>query len=242
LQKKLAKSSNTKLRDRARELSVVFGDGRALEAVKIVALDKDADLTARKAAVQTLIENRPPDLRQICEQLLGVQFLNAVAIRGLAQFDDATIAEKLAKNYRRFHLTERGAVLDMLVSRPGFARVLLVEVAAARIPRADVSAFHARQIRSLNDAALTKQLGEVWGELREPAADKRQFIAKLKAQLTPAMLTAADISQGRALFNIACAACHRLHGEGGQVGPDLTGSGVTISITSLKTSPTLAPS
>jgi putative heme-binding domain-containing protein len=111
------------------------------------------------------------------------------------------------------------------VSRPSFARVLLAEVAAARIPRAEVSAFHARQIRSLNDAALTKQLGEVWGELREPAADKRQFIAKLTSQLTHARLAAADKSNGRMLFNTACAACHRLHGEGGQVGPDLTGSG-----------------
>jgi putative membrane-bound dehydrogenase-like protein len=225
LQKKLARAASAQLRDRARELSVVFGDGRALDEVKRLALDDNADLAARKAAVQTLIDNRPPDLRQICEKLLGVRFLNAVSIRGFAQFDDSAIAEKLAKSYRTFHLTERGAVMDALVSRPSFARVLLAEVAAARIPRAEVSAFHARQIRSLNDPALTKQLGEVWGELREPAADKRQFIAKLKSQLTPATLAAADTRQGRALFNTACAACHRLHGEGGQVGPDLTGSG-----------------
>ena len=225
LRKKLASAGDPKLRNRALELGVVFGDGRALDGVRRLALDKDAELAARKAAVQTLIDNRPPDLRQICEQLISVRFLNAVAVRGLAQFDDPAIGERLAKNYRNFHLTERGAVLDTLVSRPAFARVLLAEVAAARIPRADVSAFHARQIRNLNDAALTKQLGEVWGELREPAADKRQFIARLRTQLTPAILAAADKSQGRAIFNTACAACHRLHGEGGQAGPDLTGAG-----------------
>jgi putative membrane-bound dehydrogenase-like protein len=225
LQRKLAATANPRLRDRARELSVVFGDGRALDEVKRLAFNNDADLATRKSAVQTLIENRPADLQEICEKLLTVQFLNVVAARGLAQFDDPAIAAKLTKSYRSFHATERGVVLDALVSRPAFARVLLAEVAAGRISRADITAFHARQIRSANDPELTKQLADVWGELREPAADKRQFIARLKNRLTPAILAAADKSQGHALYSAVCANCHRLHGEGGQVGPDLTGAG-----------------
>lgn len=221
----IEKSANPSLRDRVRDLSVVFGDGRALDEVKRVALAKDADMNARKAALQTLIESRPPDLRAVCEQLLGVRFLNTVAVRGLAQFDDPAIGEKLAKSYRSFHPSERPAVMDTLVSRPVFAKALLAELAAGRLPRADVSAFHARQIRSFNDAALNEQLGKAWGELREAAADKRALIAKLKTQLTPDALAKADKGAGRALFNLACANCHRLYGQGGEVGPDLTGSG-----------------
>lgn len=218
-------SPNTALRDRVRDLSVVFGDGRALDEVKRVALAKDGDMNARKAALQTLIESRPPDLRAVCEQLLSVRFLNTVAVRGLAQFDDPAIGEKLAKSYRSFHPSERPAVMDTLVSRPVFARALLAEVAAGRLPRADVTAFHARQIRSFNDAALNAQLAKAWGELREAAADKRALIAKLKTQLTPDVFAKADKNAGRAVFNLACAACHRLYGQGGEVGPDLTGSG-----------------
>lgn len=221
----IERSSNTALRDRARDLSVVFGDGRALDEVKRVALAKDGDMNARKAALQTLIESRPPDLRAVCEQLLSVRFLNTVAVRGLAQFDDPAIGEKLAKSYRSFHPSERPAVMDTLVARPTFAKALLAEVAAGRLPRGDVSAFHARQIRSFNDAALNAQLVKAWGELREAAADKQVLIAKLKTQLTPDALAKADKGAGRALFNLACANCHRLYGQGGEVGPDLTGSG-----------------
>lgn len=223
--KLIERSPNAALRDRARDLSVVFGDGRALDEVKRVALAKDADMNARKAALQTLIESRPPDLRAVCEQLLGVRFLNSVAVRGLAQFDDPAIGEKLAKGYRNFHPSERPAVLDTLVARPTFARALLAEVAVGKFPRADVTAFHARQIRSFNDALLNAQLAKAWGELREAAADKRALIAKLKPQLTPEVFAKADKSAGRAVFNLACAACHRLYGQGGEVGPDLTGSG-----------------
>ena len=223
--KQIEKSANAALRDRVRDLSIVFGDGRALDEVKRVALAKDGDMNARKAALQTLIESRPPDLRAICEQLLGVRFLNSVAVRGLAQFDDPAIGEKLAKSYRSFHPSERAAVLDTLVSRPVFARALLAELAAGKFPRADVTAFHARQIRSFNDAALNAQLAKAWGELREAAADKKALIAKLKAKLTPEVFAKADKSAGRAVFNLACAACHRLYGQGGEVGPDLTGAG-----------------
>ena len=225
LVQKLASIPDDSLHARARELSVVFGDGRALDEVKAVALDKNADNTQRQAALQTLIDNHAPDLREICAKLLGVQFLNPVAARGLAAFDDPAIGETLVKAYRQFHQSERPQLLATLVSRPTFARPLLTAVGEGKIPRTDLTPFHARQIRSFNDTALNEQLAKVWGEVRESAADKQQLMATLKQQLTPAALAKADKSAGRAVFAQTCAACHRLYGEGGEVGPDLTGAG-----------------
>jgi putative heme-binding domain-containing protein len=225
LQMKLHATTNARLRERVRDLSSLFGDGRALDDVKRIALDNQADLMSRRAALETLIATRPPELRDICEKTLRVQFLNATAVRGLALFDDPVIGEALAGSYLRFHPSERAPVIDTLASRPSFAGPLLDETAAGRIPRADLTPFHARQIRSFNNPALTKRLAEVWGELRDTSADKQRFIAQLKAKFTPAVLASADKSQGRVVFTTACANCHTLYGRGGQVGPDLTGSG-----------------
>ncbi|HEX5221405.1 MAG TPA: PVC-type heme-binding CxxCH protein [Verrucomicrobiae bacterium] len=223
-QKALTASSDLALRNQVRDLSVLFGDGRALDEVKRTALDSKADLTFRRAALRTLIENRPPDLRATCEKLLSVRFLNTTAVRGLALFDDPDIGDLLAGSYSRFHPSERPVVIETLASRAAFAGALLDEIAAGRIPRQDVTPFHARQIRSFNDPVLTKRLAEVWGQLRDSPAEKQQFIARLKKNLTPATLAAADKSVGRVVFNNACANCHTLYGHGGRIGPELTGS------------------
>lgn len=219
----VSKSADAAMRDQARDLAVVFGDGRALAEVKRVALDKTAPLNSRKVALQTLVDNGTPDLRAVCEQLLAEQFINATAARGLAQMNDPVVGIKLASAYRQFHGSERPQLLSVLVSRPSFASALLDAVAEKRIPREDLTVFHARQIRSLGNAELNAQLARVWGELRETSQDKQAAIAAWKAKL--ANQSKADLGQGRLVFNTACAACHTLYGEGGKVGPDLTGSG-----------------
>lgn len=222
---KVTADGDATLGQRVRDLSVLFGDGRALDEVRTLALDAKADLTARKAALRSLIDARPPDLRSVCEQVIRVRFLNLVAARGLALFDDPAIGARLAGAYTSFHPTDRPALVDILVSRPSFAAALLAQIPAGRVARSDITAFHARQIRSFNDPELTARLGQVWGELRGPAADKQAFIASLRTELSPAELGRANRSQGRALYNAVCASCHTLYGQGGALGPDLTGAG-----------------
>ncbi|MGE3819926.1 MAG: PVC-type heme-binding CxxCH protein, partial [Isosphaeraceae bacterium] len=50
-------------RDRVRDLNVLFGDGRALEDVRRVALDEKAEISARRSALESLIAAEPPDLQ-----------------------------------------------------------------------------------------------------------------------------------------------------------------------------------
>ncbi|MEM6278861.1 MAG: c-type cytochrome, partial [Verrucomicrobiota bacterium] len=83
----------------------------------------------------------------------------------------------------------------------------------------------ARQISEFGREDLTALLVEVWGEARTSSEEKRELISSWTETLNEENLVAADLGKGRQLYAAVCASCHLLYGEGGKVGPDLTGSG-----------------
>ena len=221
----VAALKSPKLAKTIRELSVVFGDGRALDDIKQIALGKtETDHGLRLDALRTLIQSEPDDLRKICEKLLWDNRLNVTAAQGLSKFDDPAIGKALVKQYQRFRSPFRPQVISILSSRKSFATAMLNAMKSGKIPRTDLSAYQVRQIHGFGDEATSKLVREVWGEVRETPEAKREAITKLKASLTKDVLSRADKSQGRKLFEKTCQNCHRLYGTGGKVGPDLSGS------------------
>jgi putative heme-binding domain-containing protein len=92
------------------------------------------------------------------------------------------------------------------------------------VARADLSAYVARQLHALGDQQVTERLRQVWGEVRDTSASRQQQLARYKALLTPAYLKRANLSNGRLVYSKTCQQCHVLFGEGGRIGPELTGS------------------
>src|SRR5438045_3410649 len=60
--------------------------------------------------------------------------------------------------------------------------------------------------------------------MRETSADKKPVIEKFIKTYWAGGSQPGDASRGRAVFAKTCQQCHTLFGEGGKVGPDLTGS------------------
>jgi putative membrane-bound dehydrogenase-like protein len=211
--------------DQLRGLNLLFGDGRALDDLKQVLADGKADPTARRTALRTLLAGNAAGLAPLLRTAADDGALRPTALVGLLQLGEADAPAFALQRYQWLGLEERPAVLGALVTRPVAAKALLDAVAAGRVARADVTAFHARQIAGLGDAALARQLGEVWGTVKVAGETHAAELARWRTQLTPDRLQAANLPNGRKAFAQACAPCHQLYGEGGRVGPDLTGSG-----------------
>jgi putative heme-binding domain-containing protein len=173
----------------------------------------------------SLIEAKDKQLKQVCEKLLTVRGVTMEAIQGLTQFDQDGVAKRIIDRYMQLYPHERPQAIMALVSRPRFATDLLKAVEAGKIPKVDFGPSAARQVRAFNDPKLNALLSKVWGETRETSADKLKLVAELKARHTADFLAKGDQSKGRALFAGVCGQCHKLYGEGGALGPDLTGSG-----------------
>ncbi|MEM9481799.1 MAG: PVC-type heme-binding CxxCH protein [Verrucomicrobiota bacterium] len=220
---RFGKGENTA--EHIRQLDVLFGDGLSLEELGRVALDGSADFKTREAAVKTLVRSGSPESRAFLEKLLPTRFLNTEAVKGLATFDDPSIGKTILSNYNKFHPKDRNIPLEVLTSRAPWASQLLQAVEKGRIPKENVTPFHARQIESLGDTSLSSQLAAVWGRIRTSSEEKKKRVAELQASLTPEFLSKADLSRGRFHYQLLCGTCHVMYGEGGKLGPDLTGSG-----------------
>ena len=114
--------------------------------------------------------------------------------------------------------------MHTLTSRPAYALALLDALEKQQLPRQDVSAFNARQMQALGNQDITERLTRAWGTIRPASEQKTVLLKKYKASLTPEYLKKANLPRGRLLYQKTCAACHRLFEEGGNIGPELTGS------------------
>jgi putative heme-binding domain-containing protein len=222
--RKLLASGDREVREKATALSVLFGDADALSALRKTAGDPVADAGARRRALEVLLEKRPADLPPLLRGLLDDPALRAAALRGLAAYGDPGTPTLVLGRYPSLTDAERADAVGTLASRPAYALALLEAVEKGTVPRRDVSPFVARQLAALGDARLTAKLNAAWGAVRPPDRDRAAALARYKALAPREALHKADRADGRRVFARSCAACHMLFGEGGKVGPDLTGS------------------
>ncbi len=208
-----------------RGLNLLFGDGRALDDLKAILTDERADTVTRRNALRTLLASRAEGLAELLRRAANDGGLRPDALIGLLQLGVPDAVEFTLGRYQWLGLEERPAVLGALVNRAQGAKAVLDAISWSQIARTELTSFHARQIAGLGDAALTRQLGEVWGSVQIGGAERAAEAARWRALLTLERIQSADLANGRKLFAQTCAPCHRLFGEGGAVGPDLTGSG-----------------
>jgi putative membrane-bound dehydrogenase-like protein len=224
---KLSQSASPDVRRLTDELSVVFGDGRAMNHLQKLITEREADPAARRNALHVLVDARSPSVASLLLKLLDDKVLMNEAIRGLAFYDQPGTADQLIQRYQRFDPQGREQALNTLAARSAYARTLMAAIADGRIPARDLSASQARQLISLGNSEIDSALKKHWGEVRRTPEEKSRQMAELKPLFAPAILQQANRTQGRAIFQQKCANCHILFGQGAKIGPDLTGGNRT---------------
>jgi putative membrane-bound dehydrogenase-like protein len=208
----------------ADQLATRFGDRNVINAKRRIVVDTFAPLAARQAALNVLLEQRNFQLAPVFQRLLPEPGLRLGALRGLAPYDVPTTPAAILANFPTFTAEEKRAAIGVLAGRPGYARELLRAVRSGVVPRLDVDAGVARQLRLLGDPELDREIAEVLGVLRETPEAMAREIAQWKTVLTPERIASANPSRGRAAYERACAMCHVLFEAGLPIGPELTGS------------------
>jgi len=221
---KLAKSPNAEVQQLAQALSLTFGSKAALDALRKVLIDRKAKLTERQKALASLIDARDAKLPGVLRGLLKEEVLQREALRGLGAFEDAKTPQSILAILLKLDSAGKRDALTTLASRVSYAKALMAAIDKGEVKANELPADIVRQLRAHGQKDINTKLDKVWGVSRSTPKAKLMEIAKYKKLLEAKPAKPVNLSRGRALFQRTCAQCHKLYGEGGEIGPDITGS------------------
>ena len=221
---KLSGSPSEEVRKQSAKLSAIFGDASTLDAMRKVVLDPSKSPADRNKALESLLGKNDAALAPLLQGLLKDPAVRESALKGLAGTDDPKTPAAILDAYPSFDETAKRAAVNTLSFRPRFAKALMNAVKEGKVSTKDLTAYTVRQLRSFNDKEIDAWIAQTWGVAKTSNEQKVKEIEKYKALLTPEALKTGDPSAGRALFAKTCLQCHQLYGEGGKVGPDITGA------------------
>lgn len=204
----------------AEKVAQLFGDTEAAQKFLITLKNTSSSVESRREALKSLASRQRKELLPILPAVLNEPMLRVDVIRAMAAYDHEPFAHLLVGEFTRFNTQEKGEALQTLSSRTAYGRVLTQAIKDGQIKKSDVPAYVARQLRRVVGNGFV----EVWGPIDQLSGNKAVAYKRYQHLLTDQALSSADIRNGRVLFQRTCSACHTLYGEGGNLGPDITGS------------------
>ena len=222
VEKRLRKSPNAEVRELAKQLALKFGSQSSLSEFRKTLANAKAAPNARRSALKALAAAKDKQLVDLVLPLLSDSKVRVEVINALAQYGDVRIPGALLKIYPQLKpVPGRRAVLNVLVSRVSYAESLLDAVESKRVARTELTADLVRQLRAFKQEQLNARVLKLWGVVRESPEEKKREIAKYKKLI---IAKKGDAKRGQPLYGLICGQCHTLFGEGGKVGPDITGA------------------
>jgi putative heme-binding domain-containing protein len=146
----------------------------------------------------------------------------SAALASLAYFDDERIAVEVLSAYETLKLGSKSRAVDLLCARPDWAETLFSAIEKEEIEAKAVTLDQVRQLLVHDDEELRKRVTKIWGQVLPQTPRQKQGRISAVTQLLGRRR--GDVSRGLKLYEKTCASCHKLHGKGTVIGPDLTGA------------------
>ena len=209
-------------------VAAAWKDPAALKLVRGMAENAGAPSDKRQLALETLVFAGDPSALTTAEKLLNSKEKDAGAIQGaalaaLSRTDSPQVAAMVLSAFPKLSGDMQPRAVELLTQRTVWAKVLVAEIAGKKIPTSVLNVNQVRKLLSLGDKDLADEVTKHWGTIREGRDPAReQLVRQMRAMLAK---TPGDAHRGKQMYVKLCGQCHKLHGEGQEVGPDITSNG-----------------
>lgn len=200
----------------------------ALELAERWASDKTRPADGRVAAFDAIAAaDESRGMRVLKAFLASPQGLSPeqwrTALNSAGRMTDAALAQPVIDAYPQFPPTLRPAAIDLLTQRKSWGSAFVAAVREQKLSREDINATQLRRLLEIADESLAAEIIGLWGKVRDqPQIDRQRAIARAQRIIRE---IPGDPHRGILVYNRICGQCHKLHGEGADVGPDLTRNG-----------------
>jgi putative membrane-bound dehydrogenase-like protein len=206
------------------KLSLQMGLAEPLQFAKRTALDESSSMNDRAAMMEIVASAKDLELLQQASQLIRAghpTVIRKAALSILSHFDSSKVAETLVGQLRAVETDELcGPMLDLLVAREPFAKVLVEAVQRGEINASMIPIEKVRHIARYQNQELNALVTRHWGRLE--SATREELLAEVRRLNNDLRAAPGNPESGQGLFEKHCASCHTLFGAGRKVGPDLT--------------------
>ena len=141
----------------------------------------------------------------------------------LGRLDDPKVANLILTRYASLEPELQPSAIELLTQRASWSKQLLSQVGEKKIAATAINVNQARRIQALKDKELNDLLSRHWGQVRDTRnPDREKVVAEMKSLIRQ---KPGDPFAGEKVFKRVCAACHKIYGEGPDIGPDITSNG-----------------
>ncbi|MBB5032684.1 DUF7133 domain-containing protein [Prosthecobacter vanneervenii] len=209
-------------------LALRSGNADALKSALKLLEDKKASNTARIAIAKTLAELGKQEAVMPMVNILKATNppgLKRGILQAAAKFDDKRIPEALLLGWEGQIAGDKALredALRVMAGRKEWAQILVSFVNEWKIPAKQFTVDIVRQLSLHKDPEIDAAIDKHWKGLLAtgPTPEKKKESERIKAVVKTGL---GDPAKGKIQFMGRCAICHTLFGEGGKIGPDLTG-------------------
>jgi putative membrane-bound dehydrogenase-like protein len=223
LAERVASHPDSDIREKSVLLQAIFrGNIGASELIALVH-NKQSSESARRLAIRSLGRIEDALARDALWKMVPDPSLGKTAAESLGPSMSIEEANRLVNLYAMVSSSSQMGIVSALGSRRDTLPILLDAIESQKIPKTNIDAATWRQFASVADWELLNR-----ARAMNPAIgvtqDQNKIIQEWEQIYTIERLSRADASRGRSRWNTACASCHKLFGEGGAIGPELTGA------------------
>lgn len=145
------------------------------------------------------------------------------AIQAIGRIRSTSATEALLVRLPALPPDVQPAAIETLTDRTDSASALLKMVGDGKLAASAINANQAQKMLSLKDAKLADLVSKHWGVVRTERDPARiELISRMRNELRT---SEGDPIAGRVVFKKVCGQCHKMYGEGAEVGPDITRNG-----------------